>query len=161
MSRKKTIVFNHLGFPIKLINCPHITVEGELVPDVHYEQLEEFMFMVLPFKTTRLSGAELKFIRHHLDKTQEQFARWLEDEADASTISKWEKQDLKPTGMLDSMERSLRMQLIVHVLKQHRRKTLPVLIMEKITASIATKKSEPLVLTMPIPNKLPKELLSA
>ena len=39
MSIKKTITFNHLGFPIKLINCPHILVEGELVPDVDYEQL--------------------------------------------------------------------------------------------------------------------------
>ena len=126
-----------------------------------YEQLEEFMFTVLPFKPTRLSGAELKFLRHHLGKTQEQFARWLEDSADASTISKWEKEDLRPTGMLDSMERSLRMQLIVHVLKQNRRKTVPVMVMERITASIATKRSEPLELKMPVPKKLPKELLSA
>jgi len=68
MSTKKTIIFHHLGFPIKLISCPHILVEGELVPDVDYEQLEELMFRVLPLKPTRLTGAELKFIRHHLGK---------------------------------------------------------------------------------------------
>ncbi len=46
---KKTITFNQIGFPIKLINCPHILVEGELVPDVNYEQLEELMFIRLHF----------------------------------------------------------------------------------------------------------------
>jgi DNA-binding transcriptional regulator YiaG len=161
MSTKKTIIFHHLGFPIKLISCPHILVEGELVPDVDYEQLEELMFRVLPLKPTRLTGAELKFIRHHLGKTQAQFAKWLEDNVDDSSISKWEAQDLKPTGMLDSMERSLRMQLIVRGLKRQRRTTVPVMVMEKVSASIATNRSDPLALKMPIPAKLPKDLLSA
>ena len=161
MNTKKTIIFNHLGFPIKLINCPHILVDGELVPDVNYEQLEELMFRVLPLKPTRLTGAELKFIRHHLGKTQGQFATWLEDSVDASSISKWEAQDLEPTGMLDSMERSIRMQLIVRILKQQRRTTVPVIVMDRVSASITTKTGDPLALKMPLPTKLPKDLLAA
>jgi DNA-binding transcriptional regulator YiaG len=160
MSTKRDITFNHLGFPIKLINCPHILVEGELVPDVNYERLEELMFRVLPLKPTRLTGAELKFIRHHLGKTQWQFAKWLEDSVDASSISKWEAQDLEPTGMIDSMERSIRMQLIVYMLKQQRRTTVPVTVMERVSASIATKTGGPLVLKMPLPAKLPNDFLS-
>jgi hypothetical protein len=39
---QKTIIFNHLGFPLKLINCPHIIIDGESIPDVNYEQLENF-----------------------------------------------------------------------------------------------------------------------
>ncbi len=161
MNTKKTITFNQIGFPIKLINCPHILVEGELVPDVNYEQLEELMFRVLPLKPTRITGAELKFIRHHLGKTQEQFSKWVEDSVDASSISKWEAQDLEPTGMLDSMERSIRMQLIVHALKRQRRTTVPVDVIKKVSASIATKRGDPLVIKMPLPLKLPKDLLSA
>lgn len=109
---KKTITFNHLGFPVELIDFPHIVVDGELVPDVNYEKLEELAFSVLPRKPTRLTGAELKFLRHHLGKTQEQFAKWLEDSIDSSSISNWEAQDLKPTGMPDSTERSIRSQVI-------------------------------------------------
>lgn len=160
MSTKKTIIFNHLGFPIKLVNCPHLLVEGELVPDVNYEQLEELMFRILPLKPTRLTGAELKFIRHHLGKTQKQFAKWLDDRVDDSSISKWEARDLEPTNMGDSMERSIRMQLIVHMLKQQRRTMVPVIVIEKVSASIATEKGDPLALKMPLPTKLPKDLLS-
>jgi len=53
------------------------------------------------------------------------------------------------------------MQLIVRGLKRQRRTTVPVMVMEKVSASIATNRSDPLALKMPIPAKLPKDLLSA
>lgn len=142
---------------------PHIEIEGELVPDVDYVKLEDMMFQLLPIKPTRLCGAEIKFIRHHLDKTQKEFASWLEDETDPSTIAKWESMDLEPTGMTKAMERSLRMQLITLVLTMRRKHTVRLQeMMEKLTKSISEPKSAPLSLNakeyFPIPSKPPHEL---
>lgn len=160
---KKTILFNHLGFPIKLIDWPHIVVDGDQVPNVDYRKLEDIIFQLLPIKLTKLNGAEIKFIRRHLGMTQKRFAKWLEDETDESTISKWENADLKPSGMPNSMERSIRMQLISYILNKHRRKTVRLgEIMEKLSSSLAEKKSLPIVLSaknyFPIPDIPPRGL---
>lgn len=160
---KKTTIFNHLGFPIKLVEWPHIEVDGELVPDVDYAKLEDIMFQLLPIKPTRLCGAEIKFIRHHLNKTQKEFANWLEDETDPSTIAKWESTDLEPTGMSKAMERSLRIQLLTLILNKHRKHTVRLQeMMTKLTKSISEPKSTPLSLNskefFPIPSKPPSEL---
>jgi DNA-binding transcriptional regulator YiaG len=162
---KKTTIFNHLGFPINLVDWPHVEVDGELVPDVNYVKLEELMFMLLPLKPTRLNGAEVKFIRHHLEMTQKKFAKWLEDETDDSTVAVWEKADLEPTCMSKAMERSLRMQLIGLILEKQRRKTVKLNdVMELLSNSISAKKSSPVTLSaknyFPIPTKLPKELFA-
>lgn len=160
---KKTIVFNHLGFPIKLVDWPHIEVDGEFHPDVNYTKLEDLIFQILPVKPTKLNGAELKFIRHHLDMTQKQFAKWLNDEADDSTVSKWESADLNQTGMSKAMERSLRMQLISLVLEKQRKHTIRLAdVMNKLTDSLSEEKSIPISLTskkfFPIPKKIPSQL---
>lgn len=158
---KKTTTFNHLGFPIKLVNWPHIEVDGEWTPDVNYVKLEEFMFQLLPAKKTRLNGAEVKFIRHHLNMTQKKFANWLEDETDHSTIAKWESSDLHPSGMSKPMERSLRLQLIAYILKKQRSHTIILAdVLEKLSKSISVNKSTPFSLGseqyFPIPNKVPR-----
>jgi DNA-binding transcriptional regulator YiaG len=158
---KKTVTFNHLGFPIELIDWPHIEVSGELVPDVNYSSLEDIMFQLLPLKSTRLSGAEIKFIRHHLEMTQKKFASWLEDETDHSTVAKWERADLEPTGMSKSMERSLRMQLIAFIFEKQRKHTVRIQeIMEKLTRSISVPISKPPALNsksfFPIPKRTPR-----
>jgi len=159
---KKTTVFNHLGFPIRLLEWPHIETDGEFVPDVDYMKLEEIIFQLLPVKPTRLSGAEIKFVRHHLNMTQKEFAGWLEDDTDPSTVAKWESADLLPTGMTKAMERSLRLQLMAFTLKKHRKQTIRLQeTMEKISRSIAEPKSRPFDLNakvfFPIPSKLPRE----
>jgi len=160
---KKTTTFNHLGFPIKLVDWPHIEIDGECVPDVNYVKLEEIMFQLLPAKATRLSGAEIKFIRHHLNMTQKKFAKWLEDETNHSTIAKWENSDLKPTGMSKAMERSLRLQLIARILEKQRSHTVKLTeVMEKLSKSFSENKSTPFQLAsekyFPIPNKVPRKL---
>jgi len=160
---KKTTTFNHLGFPVKLVNWPHIEVDGEWIPDVNYIKLEEIVFQLLPIKPTRLNGAEIKFIRHHLNKTQKKFASWLEDETDHSTIAKWESADLQPAGMSKSMERSLRMQLIAYVLDKRRSHTIRLTeVMKKLSKSISENKNIPVSLNaekyFPIPNKVPRDL---
>lgn len=158
----KTTLFNHLGFPIRLIDWPHVTVEGEVVQEVNYVKLEELVFQLLPIKGTKLTGAEIRFIRHHLGMTQKQFSGWLVDETDHSTICKWEGADLEPTGMTAAMERSLRLQLIGHTLDKHRKKSVRLNeVMAKLSRGIAETSSAPMELDAaryyPIPDRPVKE----
>jgi DNA-binding XRE family transcriptional regulator len=71
--------------------------------------MQEQLFHVLLLKPSRLSGAEVKFLRHHLELTQDQFAKILKVER--SLISKWEGKDLKVTGMSSHIEIFLRLKL--------------------------------------------------
>lgn len=136
---KKTIEFNHLGFPIVIVNCPHLEIEGELIPDINYKALERALFEVIPHKPSQLNGAEIKFIRTYLKMTQLEFGNWLDDKKDASTITKWESKDLESTQMDSSMERSLRLQLIGYTLDQKRRKTLSRQLLKEISNSLSSK----------------------
>ena len=84
-------------------------VLGEVVPDVNYNELQAILFVALIRKSTRLSGAEIRFLRHHLEMTQDAFARLLKVER--SLVSKWEGKDLKATGMTIHAEIYLRLKL--------------------------------------------------
>lgn len=159
---KNAVSFCHLGFPIQLLNWPHLEVEGELVPDINYVKLENIAYQLLAIKPTRLSGAELKFIRLHLDMTQKQFSHWLDDQTDDSTISKWESADLAPTGMSKAMERSIRMQLIVHILELQRKKTIRLgEVMARLSNGMSSDDSKPIELDaevyFPLPDRPPKD----
>ena len=108
MSRK-TIKFNGFGFPVVLANVQTKVVHDEVVPDVNYNDLQALLFVALIRKPTRLSGAEIRFLRHHLEMTQDAFAKLLKIER--SLVSKWEGKDLKATGMTIHAEIFLRMKL--------------------------------------------------
>jgi len=55
------------------------------------------LFVALIRQPTRLSGAEVRFLRHHLEMTHDAFARLLKVEL--SLVVKWEGKDLKATGL--------------------------------------------------------------
>jgi DNA-binding transcriptional regulator YiaG len=96
MSRK-AIKFNGFGFPIILLNAPVKVEYGEEIPDVNFNHIQNILFHALLLKPSRLSGAEVKFLRHYLELTQEAFSKTLKVER--SLISKWESKALKATGM--------------------------------------------------------------
>lgn len=121
---KKTVQINFFGFPIVILDCPHIEIDGNMEPLINYNKLETMMFEALPFKPSKLNGAEIKFIRHHLAMTQKQFGEWLMDRKHPSAISGWEECDLAATHMDDATERSLRLQLIDHINQKRRRKNI-------------------------------------
>ena len=123
--KKHDTQFNGFGFPVNLCNWPHIEVDGSLEPDIDYELLQDYLFKILPEKPSQLSGAEIKFIRHHMGMTQFAFAKWIET-VDTSTIAKWEAKDLHPTGMGPDTEKSIRIKMYIEMQKKIRRKTIKI-----------------------------------
>ena len=101
--------FNGFGFPVILLNVPVKVEYGDEIPDINFKRMQEQLFQALLLKPSSLSGAEVKFLRHHLELTQDQFAKILKVER--SLISKWEGKDLKVTGMSSHIEIFLRLKL--------------------------------------------------
>lgn len=117
---KKTVEYGGFGVPLLLVDWPHIEVEGELIPKIEYSKMEKLLFRSIPLKPARISGAEVKFLRHHMDMTQGEFADWLGD-VDSTTIAKWEKADLNPTGMKPKTELDLRLNIVMKIHDEARR----------------------------------------
>ena len=107
---RKTVQFNGFGFPVLLVNVTTKKERGEILPDVNYQDMEQMLFEAVILKPARLSGAEVKFLRHHLDMSQAEFSKLLRVER--SLVSKWEARDLRVTGMTAHAEIFLRMKLV-------------------------------------------------
>lgn len=112
---KNEIIFNGLGFPLVLVNAPTKVVFGETVPDIDFDRLERIVFLDLIFKRSRISGAELRFIRHRMGLSQADFAKELN--VDRTAVSKWESKDLTSTGMEPNTEAYLRSKMVRFVSK--------------------------------------------
>ncbi len=69
-AKRETFIYEGLGFPIKLIDCPMKEVLGELVLDVNLMALQRFVFHSLVHKSRPLSGKEMKFVRKFLSLSQ-------------------------------------------------------------------------------------------
>ena len=80
----------------------------------NYKELQDLLFRALIRKPAKLSGAEVKFLRHHLEMTQSHFTKLLTIER--SLVSRWQSKDLKATGMTMHAEVFLRLKLakLVH-----------------------------------------------
>lgn len=106
------ILFHELGLPIELINPRMVTVRGELVPDVNLVTLQRAVFDLLVRKPTRLTGAEVRFIRKHLRLRQADLAQEL-NLANHSVVSQWESREAEATGMDYNTEVVLRLRMAI------------------------------------------------
>jgi DNA-binding transcriptional regulator YiaG len=95
------------GFPVKLLNVPMIEVRGEYVPNVNQNELQRRVVEALAFKPSRLTGNELRFLRHFAGMTLVQFAARLDVTHPA--VLKWEKRGTKATGMSWPTEKDIRL----------------------------------------------------
>ncbi len=92
------VIMMELGFPVVLEDPPMVTVRGESIPDVNLRELAEAVFARLITKPTRLTGAEVKFIRKHLRLRQLDLGRVL-NMANHSVVSQWESHGDDAAGM--------------------------------------------------------------
>jgi DNA-binding transcriptional regulator YiaG len=73
--KKKTIIFEGLGFPIKLINVPMKKKFGDWYIDINMNKLMLVVFEALAHKPSALTSDELGFIRSYLEMTTTEFGK--------------------------------------------------------------------------------------
>ena len=89
MKKKKTIVYEGLGFPIKLVDVPVKEEMGEEILDIDLYKLQITVLRFLIYKPTPLTGDQLRFIRKFLEMSTTEFAKKFG--VTHPTILKWEK----------------------------------------------------------------------
>ena len=92
------MIYEGLGFPVKLYDVETRTIRGEEVPILNHRRLEDAVFHALIWMPARFSGAHLNFIRGYMGLTQVELAKSL-GLSGHGRVSQWEKQHDKPTGM--------------------------------------------------------------
>ena len=104
---QKSFTDTGLGFPITLLNVTMVKVRGKWTPKIDYNILTRTVLMALSEKSVRLTGNEVRFIRHHHEMTLEQFASRFG--VTHAAVIKWEKTHDEPTKMSWAIEKDLRL----------------------------------------------------
>lgn len=102
-------VYEGFGFPVLLLHVPMVRVRGAWIPDVDLNDLSKSLLAALPEKPTRLTGCEVRFIRHSLSMTLEDFARRFDVTHPA--VIKWERSGNQPTSMSWALEKDIRLEV--------------------------------------------------
>jgi len=108
--KTETVIYEGLGFPIRLINVPMKKAFGEWVFDINFNHLQIAVLLLLAKKQTRLTGKEIRFIRHYLRQSTHAFAKLLG--VTHVAVLKWESEERKMTS---STEICLRLQILDHL----------------------------------------------
>jgi DNA-binding transcriptional regulator YiaG len=88
--KQETFVYEGLGFPVELIDCPMKEIMGEWVIDINLAALQRFVFQGLIHKPYPLTGKELRFMRKFLGLTTTEFGEKLG--VSHAAVVKWEKE---------------------------------------------------------------------
>ena len=73
--KQETIIYEDLGFPIRLINVPMRLAIGEWVLDINLGKLQRDILHALVYKPHPLTAAEVRFIRKHFELTTTVFGK--------------------------------------------------------------------------------------
>ena len=98
MKKKKTIVYEGLGFPITLVDVPKREDMGEEILDIDLNLLQTTVLRYLVYQSSPLTGAQLRFIRKFLEMSTTEFAKKFG--VTHPTVLKWEKEEspINPTA---------------------------------------------------------------
>lgn len=91
--KRKTLIFEGFGFPIKLINVPMKKMAGEWVFDINLGKLELTVLYCLLRKRAPLNGDELKFIRKFLNLNTTEFGKLFG--VSHVAVVKWERRQTR------------------------------------------------------------------
>ncbi len=105
-TRKRHIDYG-LGFPVVILNAPMVKVRGQWALHINHNNYQEAVLKLLAFKSTRLTGSEVQFIRRHFEMTVRDFGKRFSIKHPA--VIKWEKQQGKATRMSWSTEKDIRL----------------------------------------------------
>lgn len=115
MERKieQQYVEESLGFPVMLLNVPMKRVRGEWLPDIPLNEFQRVVVWMLAHMQVSMTGKQLRFVRHWMEKTQQDFAKMLD--VSHAAVSKWEHKGQKPTGMNKPTEVLLRINMLTEL----------------------------------------------
>ena len=90
----ETFIYEDLGFPICLVNCPMKKVFGQWMLDINLAQLQETVLRVLIHKSASLNKDELRFIRKYFEMTTTKFGQFFG--VTHAAVLKWESGQVRP-----------------------------------------------------------------
>jgi transcriptional regulator with XRE-family HTH domain len=99
-----------LGFPVTLLDVPMKKVRGEWLPDLPLNEFQQVVLWMLAHMPVALSGKQVRFVRHWMEKTQQEFAEMLD--VTHAAVSKWESKGHEPTGMAKPTEVLVRLNIL-------------------------------------------------
>lgn len=108
--RQRSFLYEGFGFPVVLVNVPMVRSRGVWTPDVDYRKLALHVLRGLALKPARLTGDEVRFIRHSMEMTLEAFARRFGVTHPA--VLQWEQSGKKPTRMAWAIEKDIRLEVV-------------------------------------------------
>jgi DNA-binding transcriptional regulator YiaG len=106
------VLFTDLGLPVLLVDPPMTEANGQQVPDINMQALQDAVFQMLIGSRTRLTGDQIRFIRKHVRWRQADFAELL-NMANHSIVSHWESRQDEFSGMDYNTEVLLRIWMAV------------------------------------------------
>lgn len=101
------------GFPIVLKHVPAMEYQGELMPDIDYNALQQVVALMLAVKPARLTGNNVRFLRQFMGLTLAAFGEMLD--AKHTAVMKWEKHAQSATQMHWATEKDLRLRIMQHL----------------------------------------------
>ncbi len=100
-------VYEGFGFPVVLKHVAMVKLRGTWTPDLDYNGLARDVLQAIAVHPGRLSGAEVRFVRHYFALTLQQFAERFGVSHPA--VLKWEKAGAAPANMAWGTEKDLRL----------------------------------------------------
>jgi transcriptional regulator with XRE-family HTH domain len=107
------LLYEGLGFPIHLQNCPMVKIYGEWMPAIDLSKLQDVMAVEVTLNPGRLCGAEVRFLRIFFGMTLQALAE--EFGVTRQAVAKWERKGNELTGMGLAAERDFRMFALIRL----------------------------------------------
>lgn len=104
----KNYVYEGLGFPINLSNVQMEEIMGQWTPVIDVEKISKETMLALAKQETRLTGNQIKFIRHYFAMSLRTFAQQVVSQSHTA-VAKWEKFGDEITNMDINIEKIIRL----------------------------------------------------
>lgn len=107
----KNYEWNGYGFPVIFAELPAVKLRGELIPDVDWQEIAKPLIQFICVEQEwPFSGNQVKFIRHHLNMSLREFAKFMG--VTHQSVMRWEKASKASTRMGAATEIMLRIKAL-------------------------------------------------
>ena len=110
----KNFCYDGLGFPIDLAQVELIEIDGEWHPKLDVKLIANEAIEALAYQDGRLTGDQIKFIRHYFLMTLRAFGKDVAHETHAA-VDKCEKYGEQVTSLNDNTECMIRLYILEQV----------------------------------------------